>query len=42
MKLNNLTTGLIYPALLFVMFIALFVVPAFAGEWNNKPVMCAK
>ena len=41
MKLNNLTTGLIYPALLFVMFIALFVVPAFAGEWNDKPVICA-
>jgi len=32
MKLNTLTTGLIYPALLFAMFIALFVVPAFAGD----------
>ena len=40
MKLNTLTTGLIYPALLFAMFIALFVVPAFAGEWNDKPVIC--
>lgn len=33
-------TGLIYPALLFALFIALFVVPAFAGEWNEKPIMC--
>ena len=41
MKLDKHTTGLIYPALLFALFIALFVVPAFAGEWNNKPVMCA-
>ena len=32
MKLNTLTTGLIYPALLFAMFIALFVVPAFAED----------
>ena len=32
MKLNTLTTGLIYPALLFAMFIALFVVPAFAKD----------
>lgn len=27
MKLNTYTTGLIYPALYFAMFIALFVVP---------------
>ena len=32
MKLNTFTTGLIYPALLFAMFIALFVVPAFAED----------
>ena len=32
MKLNKFTTGLIYPALLFAMFIALFVVPAFAED----------
>ena len=32
MKLNTLTTGLIYPALLFALFIALFVVPAFAED----------
>ena len=32
MKLNTFTTGLIYPALYFAMFIALFVVPAFAGD----------
>ena len=32
MKLNTFTTGLIYPALYFTMFIALFVVPAFAGD----------
>ena len=32
MKLNTLTTGLIYPALLFATFIALFVVPAFAED----------
>ena len=32
MKLNILTTGLIYPALLFALFIALFVVPAFAED----------
>ncbi len=30
MKFNKFTTGLIYPALLFAMFIALFVVPTFA------------
>lgn len=41
MKLDKHTTGLIYPALLFALFIALFAVPAFAGEWNEKPVMCA-
>ena len=32
MKLNTRTTGLIYPALLFALFIALFVVPAFAED----------
>ena len=30
--INTFTTGLIYPALLFAMFIALFVVPAFAED----------
>ena len=32
--INTFTTGLIYPALLFAMFIALFVVPAFAEGSN--------
>jgi hypothetical protein len=37
--INTFTTGLIYPALLFAMFIALFVVPAFAdvSKGHNVP-----
>ena len=34
MKLNTFSTGMIYPALLFAMFIGMFVVPAFAETFN--------